>query len=58
MNQIANRKERYQSRSKKNSNSRFVSLAKEGEKRTREKFKVDCNGYFLWDAEGEDGKTS
>lgn len=51
MKKVANRREHYQSRSKKVSNSSSIHLKKNGENGSRTHYKVDCNGYFVWDSE-------
>jgi len=51
MNKVSNRRERYQSRSKKVSSYGNIHLAKRDEKESREYYKVDRHGYFVWGTE-------
>lgn len=53
MNTITNKKEYYQSRSKITSQFSNNHAAKKDEKITRENYKVDCNGYFIWNSGGD-----
>ena len=47
---ITNRKNNYQSRSKKYSNPMYITEIKIEEKKSRKSYKVDRNGYFVWDS--------
>lgn len=51
MKKVANRRDHYQSRSYKVSNTSIIHLKKNGKYGTRAHYKVDCNGYFVWDSE-------
>ncbi len=51
MKKVANRRDHYQSRSKKVSNSSSIHFKRNGENGSRAHYKVDCNGYFVWDSE-------
>ena len=56
MNKVTNRRESYQSRSKKVSNFSNIHVTKRDEKKSREHYKVDCHGYFVWGSENEPKK--
>jgi len=53
MNKVTNKKEGYQSRSKRVSNFSNIHVAKRDEKISREHYKVDCHGYFVWGSGNE-----
>ncbi|WP_417657812.1 hypothetical protein [Pseudidiomarina aestuarii] len=56
MNKVTNKKECYQSRSKRVSEFSNIHPATRDEKISREQYKVDCSGYFIWGSRGDPQK--
>lgn len=57
MSKIANNKENYKSRSNKVSITVIPKIGDENTPNSREDYKIDCNGYFVWNSNGSSEKV-
>ena len=48
---ITNKRESYQSRAKNATSVKHSHKKSEDIRKSREDYKVDCNGYFVWNSE-------
>lgn len=56
MSKIINERKNYQSRSKNIANSFGTQKTNVDIRKSREDFKIDCNGYFIWKFEEKSKK--